>query len=88
MTIEIRKPQNNELEQSNILNWAVWECDVSTFDWTYADRETCFLLEGEVTVVTDTETVSFGAGDIVVFPAGLSCTWKVSRAVKKHFQFG
>lgn len=88
MTIEIRKPQNNELEQSNILNWAVWECDVSTFDWTYADRETCFLLEGEVTVVTDTETVSFGAGDIVVFPAGLSCTWKVTRAVKKHFQFG
>ena len=88
MNIEIRKPGADELEQKNVFNWGVWECDVSTFDWTYSDRETCYLLEGEVTVETDTETVSFGAGDLVVFPAGLSCVWKVTKPVKKHFMFG
>lgn len=88
MNIEIRKPQTGELEERGVLNWGVWECDVSTFDWTYSDKETCYLLEGEVTVDSDSETVSFGAGDIVVFPAGLSCVWKVTKPVKKHFQFG
>jgi uncharacterized cupin superfamily protein len=88
MKIEIRKPHQGELESRNILSWGIWECDVSTFDWTYTDRETCYLLEGEVTVETKLESVSFAAGDLVVFPAGLSCVWKVTSPVKKHFQFG
>lgn len=88
MSIEIKKPTDNELQTMGVFNWGVWECDVSTFDWTYSDRETCYLLEGKVTVETDTETVTFGAGDMVVFPAGLSCVWKVTKPVKKHFQFG
>lgn len=31
---------------------------------------------------------SFGAGDLVVFPRGMSCTWKISTAVRKHYSFG
>jgi len=88
MTIEIRKPLDNELENSGILNWPVWECEPSTFDWTYSEKETCYLLEGEVIVKTDEETVHFKAGDIVVFPAGLSCVWEVIQPVRKHYQFG
>ncbi|KAE9460741.1 hypothetical protein C3L33_07344, partial [Rhododendron williamsianum] len=29
----------------------------------------------------------FGAGDLVVIPKGLSCTWDVSVAVDKHYKF-
>ena len=29
-----------------------------------------------------------GAGDLVTFPAGMSCTWKVRKPVKKHYKFG
>lgn len=88
MKIEVRKPAERELEDKGILNWGVWECEVSTFDWTYGDKETCYLLEGEVTVETENQIVSFGTGDMVVFPAGLSCVWKVTKPVRKHFQFG
>ncbi|MBU2573903.1 MAG: DUF861 domain-containing protein [Elusimicrobia bacterium] len=28
------------------------------------------------------------AGDIAVFPKGLTCRWKVHEAVKKHYFFG
>jgi len=39
-----------------------------------ADLETCLLLQGEVTVPPDGgEPVRFGAGDLVVFNAGLRC---------------
>lgn len=88
MKIDIRKPDENELDNSDILSWPIWECEVSTFDWTYSDKETCYLLEREVTVKTDTETVHFSADDIVVFPAGLSCIWEVIKPVRKHYKFG
>ena len=34
------------------------------------------------------ETVSFGKGDLVTFPQGLSCTWQVKKNVRKHYKFG
>jgi len=34
------------------------------------------------------EPVRFGAGDLVVFDAGLSCTWEVHAPVRKHYRFG
>jgi uncharacterized cupin superfamily protein len=47
------------------------------------------LLEGEVTVTpAGGEPVRFGKGDLVTFPAGMSCTWKVHKAVRKHYKFG
>jgi len=29
-----------------------------------------------------------GKEDLVTFPASMSCTWKISKDVKKHYQFG
>ena len=69
-------------------SWPIWECGVSEFDWDYADKETCHILEGEVEVVTGEESVRFGAGDLVVFPQGLSCRWKVIKPVRKRYRFG
>jgi len=45
-------------------------------------------LEGEVEVVHAGGSTKFRAGDWVVFPKGLTCTWKVAKAVKKHYRFG
>jgi uncharacterized protein len=88
MKIDIRKLGENELDGSDISSWPIWECEVSTFDWIYSDKETCYLLEGEVKVKTDTEIVHFSAGDVVIFPAGLSCVWEVIKPVRKHYKFG
>jgi uncharacterized cupin superfamily protein len=69
-------------------SWPIWTCDRSTFDWEYDDQETCYLLEGEGTVKTDDGDVSFRAGDVVVFPQGLTCVWHVTKPVRKHYRFG
>ena len=87
--IKIEKPTQDKLEKLNVTNWPIWEKEKSKFDWYYDDQETCYLLEGEVTVTTkDGKSVNFGAGDLVVFPKDLSCVWDIQKAVKKHYKFG
>lgn len=87
MKIDVKKPANEELEREGVFAWPIWEKEVSCFDWHYDSGETCYLLEGKVAVrTTDGETVRFGAGDMVHFPKGLSCTWDISAAVKKHYR--
>jgi len=76
-----------EADKAEMYTKPIWECEISEFDWYYDSEETCVLLEGEVTVIYDGGSVSFGAGDCVVFPKGLSCVWKVTKPVKKHYEF-
>lgn len=76
-----------EAEKAAMQSKPVWECGVSEFDWYYDSEETCVLIEGEVTVEYNGGSVSFSAGDYVVFPKGLSCVWKVTKPVKKHYMF-
>ncbi|MCK4806969.1 MAG: cupin domain-containing protein [Candidatus Aegiribacteria sp.] len=87
MMIKVCRPDREELEQMGVFSWPIWTCESSTFDWTYDMKETCYILEGDVTVEYEGGKISFGAGDLVVFPKGLSCVWKVSRAVRKHYNF-
>ncbi len=88
MKIEVRKPSPDELKALGVDSWDIWTCDPSAFDWSYSDREVCYLLAGRVTVKTATETVTFGKGDLVTFPKGLACHWTVHEAVRKHYRFG
>jgi len=88
MKVLVERPTDEKIAALGAKAWPIWECGVSEFDWSYDERETCLVLEGEVEVATPTETVRFGAGDLVVFPTGLSCRWKVKRPVRKHYRFG
>ncbi len=88
MEITVKKPTQEELESLGIKSWGTWECEKSIFDWTYSDKETCYIYEGKVTVRTDEGEVSFQSGDLVVFPKGLSCTWSVEEPVRKAYKFG
>ncbi len=86
--IVVHTPDKGELEQQGVFNWPIWEKEVSAFPWTYDDKETCYLLAGEVTVTPDGgEPVSFGAGDLVTFPAGMACHWDIKVAVRKRYSF-
>jgi len=85
MNIMVKKP--TETEKADMRKNPVWECGVSEFDWYYDSEESCLITEGEVTVTYDGGSVSFGVGDYVVFPQGLSCVWKVTKPVKKHYVF-
>lgn len=88
MEIAIRKLSENEFHELQIASWPIWRKEVSEFEWFYDSTESCLILEGEVVVTDDKgKSVCFGAGDFVVFPKGLSCTWKIVKAVKKHYNF-
>ena len=87
MKIEIIKLSESKITEKNILQWPIWTCEVSEFNWEYSDEEACLLLEGKVEVSSEFETVGFSAGDYVVFPKGLKCRWKVIRPVRKHYSF-
>ena len=85
MEITVKKPTEEEREFMETMG--TWSCGVSKFDWYYDMEETCLLLEGQVTVTYDGGSVSFGKGDLVVFPKGLQCVWDVTKPVKKHYLF-
>ena len=76
-TTHARRARPNKQQALGVAAWPIWSCEASTFPWTYAQNETCLLLEGDVTVTPDggaAAPASFGAGDLVTFPAGMSCT--------------
>jgi len=84
--VVVKKPGKEE--EKNCQRWPIWECKPSEFDWAYTQKETCLILEGEVTVTDGKDSVRFGAGDLVVFPEDLECTWRIKKAVRKHYNFG
>ncbi|MBN2091594.1 cupin domain-containing protein [candidate division KSB1 bacterium] len=81
-------PGEETLQKAGIRTWPIWTKEESEFDWYYDSQETCYFLEGDVTVTPkDGEPVEIHKGDLVIFPVGMSCTWKVKKAVRKHYQF-
>ncbi len=83
-----RNPAREKLEEMGVFSWPVWEKEVSCFPWTYDTDEVCYILEGEVTVTPDGgEPVTIRAGDLVRFPAGMSCTWDITKPIRKHYDF-
>ena len=89
-TIKIEhQPSRERLQELGVSSWPIWTKEVSEFPWTYGDSETCYFLEGNVVVIPDGgEPVTMGKGDLVTFPAGMSCTWNIRSDVKKHYKFG
>ncbi len=89
-TIRVEKPEPKHLQSLRVSSWPIWEKEVSTFDWQYDEKEICYILEGEARIEPKDggEAIEFGAGDLVTFPSGLRCTWKITKPVRKHYQFG
>ncbi|MCB5189954.1 cupin domain-containing protein [Methylobacillus arboreus] len=83
-------PNTERLNELGVSRWPTWSKEVSVFPWSFGEQEVAYILEGEVTVTPDggEDPVSFGKGDLVTFPAGLSCTWNVKQALRKHYQLG
>ena len=75
--------------QYGIKNWPVWECEPSQFEWEYCEKEICLILEGEAIIKTQIDEIIYiKPGDLVTFPKGLSCTWTIKKAIKKHYRLG
>jgi len=84
-----RGPAQERLQSLGVESWPIWAKEISEFPWSYGTSETCYFLEGDVIVTPDGgEPVEMGQGDLVTFPAGMSCTWKIRQAVRKHYTMG
>lgn len=83
------KPSPAKLDVMGVYDWPIWEKEISTFQWTYEDTETCYLLAGEVVITPeDGEPVTFRKGDLITFAKGLRCTWDIRAPVRKHYDIG
>ena len=84
-----KNPSDARLRAEGVSSWPIWTKEISVFPWTYDEDETCLFLEGDVIVTPAGGTpVRVGKGDLVTFPAGMSCTWDVKAPVRKHYRFG
>lgn len=88
ITVE-KNPDPERLKHMGVAEWPIWAKEISEFPWSYDETETCYLLAGEVEVTPENgPPVTFGAGDLVTFPRGLSCKWKITKDVTKRYRFG
>lgn len=86
--ISIHRPSSKELRDRGVDDWEIWEKGPSIFYYHYDENEECYFLEGDVLVVTPSgEEMHIHAGDFVMFPKGLDCTWNITGAVRKHYRF-
>jgi uncharacterized cupin superfamily protein len=82
-------PSPMKLEVMGVDGWPIWTKEQSEFPWSYDQAETCYLLEGEAIITPETgHPVTIGQGDLVTFMPGLSCTWKITKPVRKHYKLG
>ncbi|RCV34476.1 hypothetical protein SEVIR_7G171100v4 [Setaria viridis] len=88
ITVE-KNPPEARLLQLGVKSWPKWGCPPGRFPLKFDAALTCYLVKGRVraAVKGSRERVEFGAGDLVVFPKGLSCTWDVVVGVDKHYNF-
>ncbi|KAI3409537.1 Cupin_3 domain-containing protein [Psidium guajava] len=94
-----RNPPESKLSELNIKCWPKWGCPPGKYQLKFDAEETCYLVKGKVKVyprgssssssssTSEDQFVEFGAGDLVIIPKGLSCTWDVSVAVDKYYKF-
>jgi len=62
----------------------VWDCTPGSFKWHYGMDETIVVISGEGFMINDKgEERRFGPGDMGFFPAGSSCTWRITQHLRK-----
>jgi len=83
--LEITIMTPSEEEKAFMVMQPVWGCGIGNFNWLYDDKIISWLTEGEATISYGGKSIIIKAGDFVIFPKGLSCSWDVSKPVKKHF---
>jgi uncharacterized cupin superfamily protein len=82
------KPSPAKLEVLGAYDWPVWKKEASRFPWKYDQTEVCYITRGRVIVTPDGgDPQEFKRGDLITFPAGMSCTWEIIEPIEKHYTF-
>jgi uncharacterized cupin superfamily protein len=81
-------PSDALLKEMGAVYWPTWEKEVSVFPWEFVTTETALILEGECEMTPEDggPSITFKAGDLVVFPLGYKGSWEVKKALKKRYK--
>jgi hypothetical protein len=84
------QPDQQRLTELGVYAWPIWEKEASVFPWHYDEKETAYIIDGEVEVTAEdgSESAIIRAGDLVTFAAGFTCHWHISQDLRKHYRFG
>ncbi len=62
----------------------IWECSAGLFMWHYKKDESLVVLSGEAFLTTENgQELRLGPGDAAFFPAGTTCTWRITGPLRK-----
>lgn len=82
-----KNPAQTRLDALHVKKWATWQKEVSVFPWTFLEQEIAYIVEGECVITpTGGTPVTFGKGDLVTFPAGMTANWEVKQPLHKHYK--
>lgn len=70
------------LEQSPRLGVGLMEMEHTTFAWTLNYDEMDYVVEGELSILTDGETVTAGPGELIYIPKGSSIQFSVKEKAR------
>jgi uncharacterized cupin superfamily protein len=72
------------INRDKLTTLMLWDCTPGSFRWHYAKDETVFVVSGEAFMTAEKgEERRFAAGDVGFFPAGYTCTWRVTQTFRK-----
>ena len=88
-TVTIETPDAARLARLGVDHWLPGEKAVADSAWTHDVSETSHCPDGHVVVPpADGGPVGIVTGNVLTFPAGLSCTWKALSPFRKRYRFG
>ena len=77
-----------KLEILNVDDWPIAQEEVGQFEKYYIQSELNYILEGAGSVSAGNETVHFEVGDLVTVMPETTCTWNITKAIRRHYSNG
>ena len=68
MNITISQLTDKQIKDRDVISWPIWTCEVSEFPWKYDQRESCLILEGDIIITTEKQSLHIKENDFVIFP--------------------
>ncbi|NQU17713.1 MAG: DUF861 domain-containing protein [Candidatus Saganbacteria bacterium] len=83
---KVEKATPEKLAHLDIGDWSPWSCEPKEFEWEYPEEEKALIKKGKAIVTEESgQKVEINAGDLVTFPLGLKCHWRVLEKIEKVY---
>ncbi|HEY9098061.1 MAG TPA: cupin domain-containing protein [Thiobacillus sp.] len=82
-------PDAARLSKLKVDVWPEWKKENSEMLWNYTEDETSYILEGRAVVTPEGgDPVEISKGNLVTFPSGMTCVWKIIEPLHKRYRIG